>query len=130
MPKGVYKRKYVPGEAAYKRLYTNNHYREKGLTFKKFMQLSQMDCHYCGAKPKAVNPYGSDYDIALKSSRLTYTYWQDCWIVANGVDKMTHQDDYKDIKNLVPCCKICNWMKQRLTHDEFIAHCQKVAAHQ
>lgn len=46
----------------------------------------------------------------------------------NGVDRVNSQQGY-EAGNVVPCCKHCNKAKLNRTEAEFIAHCQRVAAH-
>ena len=133
MPKGKYNnpeldhrkfkcqsKRYTPGKSAYKRFFTNNHYREKGLDFEVFMNLCQQDCIYCGAPPKRTNPYGNVYTPSSFHG-MSEQFWNDSWIYLNGIDKMdATQKDYKDNFNLVPCCKQCNFMKCSLSFSEFI----------
>lgn len=120
-----------PGRASWNRLWTGGHYKEKGLSLELFRQIASQPCHYCGEPPKRINCYGKTYEHhrTMYKSPCSEAWWNDQWIYANGVDKMTHQEDYLDTSNLVPCCTVCNFMKQRLGHDEFIAQCKKIANH-
>ncbi len=120
-----------PGLSSWRRLWVGGHYREKGLPFDLYREIASQPCHYCGTEPRLTNAYGHTYEhhvSGFKKKKCSYEWWNEQWIYANGVDKMTHQDDYLDLNNLVPCCTTCNFMKQRLGHDEFIAQCKKVAA--
>lgn len=123
----------IPGEASWKRYWIGAHYKSKGLSLEKYKEIASQPCHYCGTPPKYTNAYGKTYDDYLRhhtnSKPSSEGWWQDQWIYCNGVDKMTHQEDYTDLSNLVPCCSICNFMKQRLGHDEFIAQCQRITLH-
>lgn len=133
-PRKPRKRKLIiPGEASWRRLWTGGHYKQKGLPLELFKEIASKPCHYCGSPPRYTNAYGRNYDCylngqAISSKPCTLEWWQDQWIYANGVDKMEHREDYSDLTNLVPCCTTCNFMKQRLGHDEFIAQCKKIAA--
>jgi hypothetical protein len=118
---------YIPGESSYKRLYRNNRYKKLGLDYEVFLNLIAQDCLYCGSPPRRINPYGSVFKNYRSMNNMSETFWNDSWIFANGVDKMSHQDDYSDISNLVPCCFICNFMKQRMTKDAFIEHCNRIS---
>lgn len=61
-----------------------------------FMLFWQKPCHYC------------DGDIETI-----------------GLDRIDNSKGYV-LGNLVPCCKVCNFAKHTLGHDEFISHCEKV----
>lgn len=123
----------VPGRASWQRYWIGGHYKSKGLSFEMYQQIASQPCHYCGDAPRYCNAYGNTYDEYLNhhtnSRPSSEGWWQDQWIYANGVDKMTHQEDYLDLSNLVPCCTTCNFMKRRMGHDAFIAQCQKIAKH-
>jgi hypothetical protein len=122
---------FIPGEAGWNRIHRSNHYLAKGLSLENFKLIASQPCHYCGEPPRLFNPFGVSFEHYLATWRRPChrDWWDGQWIKANGVDKMTHQEDYKDLSNLVPCCSTCNYMKHRVGHDEFIAHCKKVAAH-
>lgn len=62
----------------------------------------QQNCHYCNSSPdnifkKSINP--------IK------------WM---GIDRICPDDSY-NILNCVPCCKTCNFMKQKLSYDSFLS---------
>ena len=120
-------KKYIPGVSARKRLFLLNHYKEKGMDFDLFLYLIEQDCLYCGEPPRRVNPYGSVYKGRKTLQRITEKFWNDCWIFANGIDKIEPSDNYSDPYNLAPCCKTCNWMKQLLGKETFIMQCNKIA---
>lgn len=84
----------------YNRNYTD------GLSFQEFVNLSQMDCHYCGAKPLCIKE-----DIK--------------W---NGVDRIDSNLDHK-INNCVSCCKYCNFAKNNLDINDFYNHINKIKLH-
>jgi len=72
------------------------------LTEKEFKEITQQNCHYCGAKPGniAKNRYGNgDY-------------------IYNGLDRIDNNKDYT-LENCVSCCKICNIAKNNLTLQEY-----------
>jgi hypothetical protein len=60
------------------------------------------------------------------------TFWdKDCYyckqtINGIGIDRVDNAIGYV-IGNCVPCCKTCNWMKQSLSHNHFIAKCIQIA---
>lgn len=69
------------------------------LTFDYFAHLIQQPCHYCG------NP--------LSKSKI-------------GLDRSDNSKGYT-YSNSVPCCKICNIMKNDLTLDIFYSHIKLIA---
>jgi hypothetical protein len=79
------------------------------LTEKQFMELTQKDCYYCGAKPNNIQ----------KTKGCNGNY------IHNGIDRIDNTKDYT-IDNVVPCCKICNQAKHTLTMQEFKDWIKKV----
>lgn len=45
-----------------------------------------------------------------------------------GLDRMSSRFGYT-AANVAPCCTTCNYMKRRLSQDEFIERCAKIARH-
>ena len=75
---------------------------EYTLTEKQFKELTQQDCHYCGAKPnnRFKNP----------NNNGDYIY--------NGLDRVENNKGYTT-DNVVPCCNDCNRSKYKRTLPEF-----------
>lgn len=71
---------------------------EFAITKDEFMLFWQKPCFYCG-------------DI----------------VATIGLDRVDNSRGYV-LGNVVSCCKTCNFSKHALGRDEFIAHCEKVAA--
>ncbi len=46
-----------------------------------------------------------------------------------GIDRLSSENGYS-IQNCVPCCKICNMMKQSLTLEQFLCHIKKISENQ
>ena len=84
-----------------------------GLTKDFFKKVSQMDCHYCGAKPTDTNGYKS---------------WHPK-IKINGLDRVDPSVGYFN-ENVVSCCKDCNTAKLDKTEEEFISWLTRLAKHQ
>lgn len=125
--------KLAPGEASWNRLWRQNHYNEKGLSFLDFRRLASLPCHYCGALPKAINCYGMTYAkhlVQFAASPCHQRWWDLQWIYANGIDKKVPTNDYSDLSNLLPCCKPCNWMKGVMSYDDFINQNKAIYQHQ
>jgi hypothetical protein len=77
-------------------------------------QLKQMfsgDCHYCGEPPS------NQSRKRRKSDFASFKY--------NGIDRIVNEQGYTK-SNCVPCCKPCNWMKQRMTTVAFLTHCKRI----
>lgn len=116
----------------YRRIWDRDHYKKKGLPFDVYLTFCKQNCHYCGAAPTRVNAIcstfkGDTYSKTRKGKRYSYYAWEQAWVEVNGIDKKTPTDNYHDVDNLVTCCIVCNWMKNTMGHDEFIAHCKKIA---
>jgi hypothetical protein len=69
-------------------------------------------------------------DFALSFEEFM-SYWQtpcsycDSPIDTIGIDRVNSKFGYT-IDNIVPCCKICNYMKRDLAQDEFLVQCKKI----
>lgn len=68
------------------------------LTFDEFVSFAESPCFYCGDPLDAI-----------------------------GLDRRDNARDY-DFDNVVACCKWCNYAKHTVTEEDFVRHCQKVAA--
>lgn len=75
---------------------------EYNLIEKHFIEITQQDCYYCGAKPNNIK----------KSGHHNGDY------VYNGIDRIDNNKGYT-IDNIVPCCAKCNYAKGKLTLQEF-----------
>jgi len=74
-------------------------------------------CHYCGNIDahtiKSKHPLNSDLAIVTK---------------INGIDRLSSEGDYSKA-NSVPCCTICNRMKNDRTKTDFINHVERIINH-
>lgn len=43
-----------------------------------------------------------------------------------GIDRVDNAIGY-EVNNCVPCCKVCNWMKNKTNAKEFIEQCKRIA---
>lgn len=73
------------------------------LTLEDFINITSGLCTYCGSS---------------KSQTIR----------GMGIDRVNSSKGY-NTTNSVPCCKICNFMKQSLTENEFKIHIKKVCNH-
>lgn len=91
--------------------------RKDGLVFElpkeTFRSLTQQTCSYCGKPP-------SQSISSCESGKNRYIY--------NGIDRLDSSKGYT-VENCVPCCKICNYMKQEMSPEEFGRACAAVVTH-
>ena len=105
----------LKGLAGLKRIYSHyqNSAKQRGLPFQisldEFNDLSQQNCSYCGSKPSTI--------VKGTSENGKYIY--------NGLDRIDSAFGYI-IDNLVPCCKICNYMKRIMSYNEFVNHIERI----
>jgi hypothetical protein len=78
-------------------------------------KLFTSDCYYCGSKP--IN--------LIKDPRATTEFSKNNLFYYNGIDRVDSTKGYI-VDNVVPCCKICNWMKREFTKKEFINHIKNI----
>jgi len=76
------------------------------ITKEEFRKLTKSDCHYCGCEPYI--------ERISQTAREGYLY--------NGIDRKDNKEGYT-LKNSLPCCATCNFLKRDLTYDEFINQC-------
>lgn len=82
------------------------------LTKQEFKELTSNNCTYCGVEPKQ------------KTGRKKYTQTHGEYIY-NGIDRIDNSLGYIK-ENCVPCCKICNYAKHKLTQLEFTNWLSKI----
>lgn len=87
------------------------HQREFQLSKVEFSKLIFSNCHYCLTTPNRI--------MSDKFSSETITI--------NGVDRVNSDLGYT-LQNCVPCCAICNRMKNALTIHEFKSHIVQINA--
>lgn len=103
------------GQAVLNQIFKDYKYaaKQKNLSFsiskQHFTRLTKQNCLYCNKEPKH----------EFKKRNLNGSY------VGNGVDRINSDLGYVD-GNVVPCCKVCNIMKNVLTVEEFIEHTRNI----
>ena len=75
---------------------------EYKLTEEQFARMTKQDCYYCGSKP---------------SNKMDCNHYYGNYIY-NGLDRVDNTKGYT-IDNIVPCCRICNYAKQKMTLQGF-----------
>lgn len=82
------------------------------LSYEKFKEMVTDDCYYCGAKPRVdVGPYRrkGEESVAL-----------------NGIDRVDSSSGYTN-DGTVSSCQDCNYAKRKMSVDEFLLLCKRVA---
>lgn len=70
------------------------------LSKEEFDSITNQPCFYCGEKNDS----------------------------SNGIDRIDNKIGYI-LNNCLPCCSMCNWMKQNLSQDVFLKHIEKIYNH-
>lgn len=105
----------APGEASFNKIYrlykANAKNRELSweLSKNEFRVVIKQDCYYCGVAPSNIANH--------QSLNGSYTY--------NGIDRLDNSRGYVS-GNIVPCCKLCNYMKRDLSENNFYSHIRKI----
>jgi hypothetical protein len=106
------------GEAALNGIYNSykQRTRKRGIPFllskEEFTSLINQNCAYCGALPSNV----------FKGKGLHGDY------IYSGIDRVDNSHGYTE-DNCVPCCKLCNAMKEKLAASEFLAQVKRIYEH-
>lgn len=74
------------------------------------------------------------FDLTLEDHFIPgglYTFWQkSCYYCGEGIEtvRLDRLDNTKGyiLSNVVPCCRICNFMKLELTENQFMNHVLKI----
>lgn len=69
---------------------------------KQMIEIINQNCYYCNIKPSNKYKHGHSFGY--------YLY--------NGIDRVNNEKGYT-IKNVVACCKNCNYMKHKMNLDTF-----------
>jgi hypothetical protein len=79
-------------------------------------ELTSADCFYCGESPSQESKHRA-HNGKQKKNGQSYFY--------NGIDRKNNSLGYTP-ENCTSCCKICNYMKQELSQQEFIYHIKEI----
>lgn len=108
------------GQASLNHLYAgyqkraNRSKRDFDISIAQFKELIIKNCFYCGSSPNGM----------YYANKLT------CYggIKFNGLDRKNNSEGYTT-RNVVPCCKICNYAKHTRNHHDFIEWIKIVHQH-
>lgn len=89
-----------------------NSYSDGNLTFEKFLELSAMNCFYCGETPKQICNTYSLYNSEERRINGDFIY--------NGLDRVDSFGKH-DVKNVVPCCGRCNSAKRERSKEVYLS---------
>ena len=115
------------GVASCNHLYSSyrNNAKKRGfiweLNREQFGSLTSQPCWYCGKLPAQV--HGST-TLKDKSGRV----YGNGGYVYNGIDRIDSSRGYQ-VGNVRPCCKCCNFAKQRMSEEEFLGWVGQVFRH-
>jgi hypothetical protein len=78
-----------------------------------FFFLTTKNCFYCGGLP----------------TNRSHKPNQHGDFIYNGIDRLDNSLGYT-LENTVSCCQKCNWMKNKISAREFLAHVKQIQAYQ
>lgn len=127
LKKGLLSRK--PESMTISSEYTNhrNNAKQRGYAFldkKDWLLIVKQPCHYCG-------------EIDTRNRATMATYQRKCGVTLtpelietysvsiNGVDRVDSSKGY-EIENCVPCCSMCNRMKNGFEYKDFLSKIEKI----
>lgn len=88
------------------------------LDFDKFIEIITRDCYYCGNPPKK----------ATSKILINRGHVNEPPFYYNGIDRIDSKLDYES-NNIIPCCSICNYMKNTIGQEDFINQIKKIYNH-
>lgn len=109
-------RKHEPRISTAKTVWRNT-YSDGDIKFEEFLELSQLNCHYCNSPPS-----NSTNRIVKGSSWFqrelgTFIY--------NGLDRIDSNKKHT-LDNVVSCCWLCNEMKKNRSYQSFMDHIKRI----
>jgi hypothetical protein len=88
-------------------------YNDGNLSFEKFLELSQLPCHYCSTPP---NNRANIFKKKLGSSDFAIEHGI---FIYNGLDRLDNNYPH-NVDNVIPSCIKCNWAKSKMSYKEFL----------
>ena len=84
---------------------------------------AKFNAYKAGAKQRKL-PFSLSFTEFLAFWQNPCYYCKDA-IAVIGIDRINNTLGYS-LNNIVPCCRICNRMKLKMTQKAFITHCEKI----
>ena len=66
--------------------------------------------------------------FAIAMQQCSYCGGKESTSMFNGIDRVDSNGDYT-LQNLVPCCKMCNFMKGSMGKQQFLQHVNAIQLH-
>lgn len=85
------------------------------LTHFDFINLIDKNCHYCGVAA-SLKAFG---ETRMRARNINGNF------IYTGIDRKDNNQGYL-VDNCVPCCKTCNFAKNDMPYDEFIAYLKQL----
>lgn len=120
--RGKDNRKYTPLISSARSIWKGNY---SDCDFETFYKLSQEKCFYCGSAPRKTT---NIYLWSRKGKIQNPDAIRDGYFNWNGLDRVDSSKGHT-IGNIVPCCYICNFMKNELSVNDFLNHIKTVLSY-
>jgi len=98
------------------------------LSINDYIEIASKECIYCGENPTVFNAYLKADMITVRSpsaESMSEEGIARSTINRNGVDRVDSNKGYL-VRNCVPCCEYCNFLKNKLTLNNFYQHLEKI----
>jgi hypothetical protein len=95
------------------------------LTQEEHKILIVQNCRYCDAEPIPFNAYVEKSKKLQPNRKMSEDGISRSWINANTVDRIDSEIGYT-LKNCVPCCLMCNMMKNKYSLAAFVDRVTKI----
>lgn len=100
-----------------------NYKKDTDLTLQEYYSISQMNCFYCDSVPNNV------FNRAKTDKKSSITAKENGNYIYNGLDRIDPAKGHiRD--NVVPCCKYCNFAKNKLTLQQFYNWMNRIKQYQ
>jgi 5-methylcytosine-specific restriction endonuclease McrA len=112
---GCYSRRLQPDESAFNAVWNDYVQQAKrrqlewSLTREQARKIFSSSCFYCGIVPSRVK--------TIPNGHGSFSF--------NGIDRKNNSSGYV-LKNCVPCCRICNFMKSDMSLADFLKHVRRI----
>lgn len=88
---------------------------EWNLSKEEFNIITKQDCFYCGQPPIQDPTHGHNGGHGQHF----------CEYISNSVDRVDSKGPYR-VENVVPCCRVCNFMKNKFSLELFFDKVEKI----